>query len=143
MIDKHAKLADRLNQSQLSRNEPLSQYTTFRIGGPADLFYSTSTDDELAMAVLAARELQIPYFVLGLGANILVGDKGFRGLVIRNHAGHFTFSDKTTRISAFFATNSTRASSRAEARSSAARTVRLRCSPSRRQSVNDPAPCHG
>ena len=93
MIDKHAKLADRLNQSQLSRNEPLSQYTTFRIGGPADLFYSTSTADDLAMAVLAARELQIPYFVLGLGANILVGDKGFRGVVIRNHAGHFTFSD--------------------------------------------------
>lgn len=93
MIDQHAKLAARLNQSQLSRDEPLAQYTTFRIGGPADLFYATSTADDLAMAVLAARELQIPYFVLGLGANILVGDKGFRGLVIRNRASHFTFSD--------------------------------------------------
>jgi UDP-N-acetylmuramate dehydrogenase len=93
MIDAYAKLAARLNQSQLSRDEPLAQYTTFRIGGPADLFYSTNTADDLAMAVLAARELQIPYFVLGLGANILVGDKGFRGLVIRNHASHFTFSE--------------------------------------------------
>ena len=93
MIDQHAKLAARLNQSQLSRDEPLAQYTTFRIGGPADLFYATSTADDLAMAVLAARELQIPYFVLGLGANILVGDKGFRGLVIRNRASHFTFSN--------------------------------------------------
>ena len=93
MIDQHAKLAARLNQSQLSRDEPLAQYTTFRIGGPADLFYATNTADDLAMAVLAARELQIPYFVLGLGANILVGDKGFRGLVIRNRASHFTFSD--------------------------------------------------
>ena len=93
MIDQHAKLAALLNQSQLSRDEPLAQYTTFRIGGPADLFYATNTADDLAMAVLAARELQIPYFVLGLGANILVGDKGFRGLVIRNRASHFTFSD--------------------------------------------------
>jgi UDP-N-acetylmuramate dehydrogenase len=92
MIDAYAKLAARLNQSQLSLDEPLAQYTTFRIGGPADLFYSTTTGDDLAMAVLAARELQIPYFVLGLGANILVGDKGFRGLVIRNRASHFSFS---------------------------------------------------
>jgi UDP-N-acetylmuramate dehydrogenase len=93
MIDQHEKLAARLNQSQLSRNELLAPYTTFRIGGPADLFYSTQTAEDLAAAVLAARELDVPYFVLGLGANILVGDKGFRGLVIRNHAGHFSFSD--------------------------------------------------
>ena len=93
MIDAYEKLAARLNAPQLSRNEPLSPYTTFRIGGPADLFYSTNTADDLATAVLEARNLQIPYFVLGLGANILVGDKGFRGLVIRNHASHFRFSD--------------------------------------------------
>ena len=93
MIDAHEKLALQLNEPQLSRNEPLAPYTTFRIGGPADLFYSTQTADDLALAVLAARKLSVPYFVLGLGANILIGDKGFRGLVIRNHASHFTFSD--------------------------------------------------
>ena len=93
MIDACEKLAARLKPSQLSRDEPLSPYTTFRIGGPADLFYSTRTADDLAEAVLTARELGVPYFILGLGANILVGDKGFRGLVIRNHASHFTFSE--------------------------------------------------
>jgi UDP-N-acetylmuramate dehydrogenase len=93
MNDAYEKLAARLNGPQLSRDVPLAPYTTFRIGGPADLFYSTNTAEDLATAVLAARNLQIPYFVLGLGANILVGDKGFRGLVIRNHAGHFNFSD--------------------------------------------------
>jgi UDP-N-acetylmuramate dehydrogenase len=92
MIDAYEKLAGLLKAPQLSRDVPLSPYTTFRIGGPADLFYSTRTADDLATAVLGARNLQIPYFVLGLGANILVGDKGFRGLVIRNHASHFTFS---------------------------------------------------
>lgn len=93
MNEAYAKLAAKLNQSQLTQNELLSPYTTFRIGGPADLFYTTQTADDLATAVLAARESGVPYFVLGLGANILVGDKGFRGLVIRNRASHFTFSD--------------------------------------------------
>lgn len=93
MIDAYENLAAQLKQPQLARGELLSPYTTFHIGGPADLFYSTQTADDLATAVLAAREFGVPYFVLGLGANILVGDKGFRGLVIRNHASHFNFSD--------------------------------------------------
>jgi UDP-N-acetylmuramate dehydrogenase len=71
--------------------EPLAPYTTFRIGGPADLFFEAASADELAHAVLAARELDVPYFVLGLGANILVGDRGFRGLVIRNAARRSEF----------------------------------------------------
>jgi UDP-N-acetylmuramate dehydrogenase len=86
-------LAERLGPARLMRDEALAPYTTFRIGGPADLFYDATTADELANAILAARDLEIPYFVLGLGANILVGDKGFRGLVIRNSAKHFMFGD--------------------------------------------------
>src|SRR3982750_1264931 len=79
--------------SRLRRDELLAPYTTFRIGGPADLYFEASTADELANAVLSARELDVPYFVLGLGANILVGDKGFRGLVVRNTARHFAFRE--------------------------------------------------
>src|SRR5689334_16921914 len=80
--------------SRLRRDEPLGQYTTFRIGGPADLYFEASTANELADAVLIARELDVPYFVLGLGANILIGDRGFRGLVIRNTARHFSFEEQ-------------------------------------------------
>jgi UDP-N-acetylmuramate dehydrogenase len=47
----------------------------------------------LAIAVQSARELDVPWFVLGLGANILIGDGGFRGLVIRNTSNRFEFSD--------------------------------------------------
>lgn len=93
MIESYKKLAARLNQSQLKRDEPLAPYTTFRIGGPADLMYNATSADDLANAVLGARELNVNYFVLGLGANILVGDKGFRGLVIRNTSDAFKFSD--------------------------------------------------
>jgi UDP-N-acetylmuramate dehydrogenase len=91
--DTYGQLTTRLDAKRLKRNEPLAQYTTFKIGGPADLFYDATSTDDLAGAVNAARELGIDYFVLGLGANILVGDKGFRGLVIRNTSHHLKFLD--------------------------------------------------
>ena len=86
-----ALAARRLEASRLRRDVPLAPYTTFRIGGPADLLYDATTADDLANAVLTSREAGLPYFVLGLGANILVGDRGFRGLVIRNVARDFRF----------------------------------------------------
>jgi len=87
------RLARRLDPGHLRRNEPIGPYTTFRIGGPADLFFEATTADSLANAVLAARDLDVPYFVLGLGANILVGDRGFRGLMIRNAARRHEFRE--------------------------------------------------
>ena len=87
------KLETKLASLRPRRDVPLAPYTTFRIGGPADLFCEPSSASELALAVLAARELEVPYFVLGLGANILIGDKGFRGLVIRNAAHHERWGD--------------------------------------------------
>ncbi|MEO8560457.1 MAG: UDP-N-acetylmuramate dehydrogenase [bacterium] len=82
-----------LSGPRLRRDEPLAPYTTFKIGGPADLFYEAESADALATAILTAREAEVPYFVLGLGANVLMADKGVRGLVIRNVASHFTFGD--------------------------------------------------
>jgi UDP-N-acetylmuramate dehydrogenase len=90
--DAVTRLGDRIDLARLKRGEPLAPYTTFRIGGPADLFYDATSADDLANAVVAARETGIPYFVLGLGANILIGDGGFRGLVIRNAACAIQFS---------------------------------------------------
>src|SRR5688500_9034321 len=86
-------LIDRLDAAHLERNVQLGPLTTFRIGGPADLFYTAYTADELARAILAARETGIPHFILGLGANVLIGDGGFRGLVIHNRARQFEFDD--------------------------------------------------
>jgi len=81
-------LLEALGAERVRRGEILAPYTTFRIGGPADLFYEPETAEELARAILAAREHGVPYFLLGMGANILFGDRGFRGLVIRNTARH-------------------------------------------------------
>jgi UDP-N-acetylmuramate dehydrogenase len=79
-------LSPALDDSRLYTRERLAPYTTFRIGGPADVFYEATSADDLAAAVTAARTHSIPWFVLGLGANILVADRGVRGLVIRNRA---------------------------------------------------------
>ena len=57
-----------------------------RLGGPADLFYEARDAEELEIAMRLARQCAIPYFLLGLGANVIIGDLGFRGLVIRNCA---------------------------------------------------------
>lgn len=79
--------------ARFERNKLLAQFTAYKIGGPADLFITVHSIDELVYAVSYARCNNIPYFILGSGANILFTDKGFRGLVIRNRANTITFLD--------------------------------------------------
>ncbi|MBW4061030.1 UDP-N-acetylmuramate dehydrogenase [Candidatus Saccharibacteria bacterium] len=75
-----------LDLPNLQTNVPLAPLTTYKIGGPADMFVTVHSAAELTAAVTAAKGRGIPYFVLGTGANILVSDAGFRGLVIHNRA---------------------------------------------------------
>ncbi len=89
----HTALAVSLDATRLQARAPLAPHTTFRIGGPADVLYEATSADDLAAAITAARALDIPWFVLGLGANVLVGDGGVRGLVIRNRAVAHRISD--------------------------------------------------
>ncbi len=63
-------------------NEPLAPRTTFRIGGPACRLVAVSTSAQLSGILYAAQKEEIPWFVLGKGSNLLVGDRGFPGLVI-------------------------------------------------------------
>lgn len=72
--------------SPLKIREPLSRHTYFKIGGPADWFYEAHSAADLIHAVQIGITTGTPYFILGGGSNILVGDKGFRGLVIKNRA---------------------------------------------------------
>jgi len=80
-----------LPAGRLSRGVPLAPFTTFRIGGPAALFFEPETEEELATAIRLAQRTEIPHFLLGSGANILIGDGGFRGLVIRNQVSAIEF----------------------------------------------------
>ncbi len=91
-------LRDVLGKDRLRRNVPLAPYTTFKIGGPADLYFEAQTAEELARAIQVARTLDVPYFLLGMGANILIGDGGFRGLVVRNMADRIDVRPEAGRI---------------------------------------------
>src|SRR4051794_4337298 len=67
----------------VSRHAPLSGYTRFGIGGPADLFAETADEQAFIAAVHAARESGTALCVIGGGTNLIVSDAGFRGLVLR------------------------------------------------------------
>ncbi len=76
-------------QGQVRWDEPLAPHTTLRVGGPADLWVRVTRLEDLAGWVRLARRHRLPFRVLGYGSNVLVSDRGLRGLVILNRCqGH-------------------------------------------------------
>jgi UDP-N-acetylmuramate dehydrogenase len=71
---------------RLQENDPLSGYTSARIGGPADALVFVYKADELAQAAKKLWEIDMPFVLLGGGSNVLVSDRGLRGVVIINRA---------------------------------------------------------
>jgi len=85
-------MTSRLDLPNLQHRVTLAPLTTYQIGGPADAFVTVTSTEELMNAVTVARDLDIPWFLLGTGANILIGDLGFRGLVIHNQTRDVSLS---------------------------------------------------
>lgn len=77
------KLRALLGEEKVLVKEPMSSHTTFRIGGPADYFVMPSDAEELAGILEICKEERASWFILGNGSNLLVGDKGYRGVVIQ------------------------------------------------------------
>jgi UDP-N-acetylmuramate dehydrogenase len=77
-----------------SRHEPLARFTTMRVGGPADLFAEVHNLFELRAIVRFARARELPLFILGRGSDLVISDKGMRGLVVYNRAEQHTFDGK-------------------------------------------------
>lgn len=67
----------------VSFNEPMKNHTTFKIGGPADVFIEAVSVEEIKNIAQYCKEKNIPYMIMGNGSNMLVGDKGIRGVVIQ------------------------------------------------------------
>jgi UDP-N-acetylmuramate dehydrogenase len=78
--------------ARLAVSRPLADLTSFRIGGPADLFVTVQTEDELMAAMAAAYRISMPAFCLGAGTNLLISDRGMRGLVVKLGDGFTTIS---------------------------------------------------
>ena len=84
-------LADRLSEilgpERVGRQVPLAPFTTFRVGGPAELFVEPRTSDEIVAALRLASEAAVPVTLLGGGSNVLISDRGIGGLVVRPRGG--------------------------------------------------------
>lgn len=80
------KLIDALNRvvdpEDVLEDVPLSEHTTFQVGGPADIFVEPSTSEQVIAVLKACDAAGVPRFVLGAGSDLLVSDNGYRGVII-------------------------------------------------------------
>ena len=72
-----------LGSDNVKLQEPMSKHTTFRIGGPVDFYLCPHSTKEVQQTVQICKEENLPYFILGNGSNLLVSDKGYRGVIIQ------------------------------------------------------------
>ena len=79
----YSRLEGVLTKGQLLKNEPMKKHTTFRIGGAADCFAAPATKEEVKEIVAVCKEMQVPYYIVGNGSNLLVSDEGYRGVIIQ------------------------------------------------------------
>ena len=77
------KFCELLGKDKVLFEEPMSSHTTFRIGGPAEVFLMPESYEQIRSALALCREEGLPYFVLGNGSNLLVSDSGYRGVIIQ------------------------------------------------------------
>ena len=90
MSDLGSQLEQLFGADRVRRNVPLAPMTTFKVGGPADVFVETHSEEELVDALKIAHATGAKVTILGGGSNVLIADQGVRGLVIRPKGGTVT-----------------------------------------------------
>ncbi|MBU3810145.1 MAG: UDP-N-acetylmuramate dehydrogenase [Candidatus Niameybacter stercoravium] len=75
-------LEKKINREYIIEDEMMNKHTTFKVGGPADLYVIPRSEEELVYAIEVCKSENAPYYVIGNGSNLLVTDKGFRGVII-------------------------------------------------------------
>jgi UDP-N-acetylmuramate dehydrogenase len=85
--DLAAQLTAAFGAERVRRDVPLGPMTTFKVGGPAEWFVETESEEEIVAAIKAAHAAGSPVTILGGGSNVLIADRGIRGLVIRPKGG--------------------------------------------------------
>ena len=94
------KFCDLLSEDRVFTDEPMKQHTTFKIGGPADYFLVPESGEEAGEIIKICKQTDIPYFILGNGSNLLVGDGGYRGAVIQIYRNMSAVTTEGTTITA-------------------------------------------
>ena len=88
-----------------SQQEPLEKHTTFRAGGPAELFVHVQNGEACGKLLCLARQLEVPVHILGKGSNLLVSDEGVEGLVLHMDAKQNNFRRNGNEITAWAGDN--------------------------------------
>ena len=83
MEEIYNELIKQINKDRVLQNEPMNKHTTFKIGGPADLFVKVEKLEELKYAIDICKAKNIPITIIGNGSNVLVKDNGIRGVTIK------------------------------------------------------------
>ena len=78
-----SKVTNMIDETRIYKEEPMKKHTTFRVGGNADYFIVPKTIEEVKNVVALCKETDMPYYILGNGSNLLVSDKGYRGVFIQ------------------------------------------------------------
>ena len=94
------KIKEQVPQDRIQLQALMSEHTTLRIGGPADILVTAQSAQEIAFLVACANEFQIPILMLGNGSNLLVRDGGIRGLVVQLGEGMASVSVEGTVLTA-------------------------------------------
>lgn len=92
--------ANLLGEEKVLIDEPMNRHTTFRIGGPADYFLTPSSAQEVKEILRICKEENLPYFILGNGSNLLVSDRGYRGVIIQLYRNFNEITVEGTKIRA-------------------------------------------
>jgi UDP-N-acetylmuramate dehydrogenase len=79
----YEKLTLVLDENEIRQNEMMHLHTSFKIGGPADFFVIPKSIEKLVNTIKICTREKIPYYIIGNGSNLLVTDKGFRGVIIQ------------------------------------------------------------
>ncbi|MCI8833526.1 MAG: UDP-N-acetylmuramate dehydrogenase [Clostridia bacterium] len=83
MLDTITLLKEKIDAKDILQNEPMSKHTTFKVGGNADLLIKVHNIEQIKFVLNIARDNNIPIFILGNGSNLLVKDKGIRGITLK------------------------------------------------------------
>lgn len=97
-MDFYKELCSVVGEKNVAVNEQMSRHTTFRIGGPADYFVTPSKEEEIEAVIRVCRQYNIPFYIMGNGSNLLVGDKGYRGAVIQIFKKMYSIEVKENQI---------------------------------------------
>lgn len=89
MIDIFNELQKKLRREQILEDEPMSKHTSFKIGGPADYFVKANNISEIKFILELSQNFNIPLTIIGNGTNLLVSDKGIRGIVLKPELNDF------------------------------------------------------